>query len=56
VIEQFGSTGRRTPHPQLHELTEREREVVAWVATGRSNHEIADVLVVFAVESGLTLP
>jgi DNA-binding NarL/FixJ family response regulator len=46
VIEQFGSTGRRTPHPQLGQLTEREREVVAWVATGRSNQEIADVLVV----------
>jgi DNA-binding NarL/FixJ family response regulator len=47
VIEQFGSTtGRRTPHPQLGQLTEREREVVAWVATGRSNQEIAEVLVV----------
>ena len=34
VIEQFGTTaGRRTPHPQLDQLTEREREVVAWVAT-----------------------
>jgi DNA-binding NarL/FixJ family response regulator len=48
VIEQFGTTaGRRTtPHPQLDQLTEREREVVAWVASGRSNHEIAEVLVV----------
>ncbi len=47
VIEQFGTTaGRRTPHPQLGQLTEREREVVAWVATGRSNQEIAEVLVV----------
>jgi DNA-binding NarL/FixJ family response regulator len=25
-------------------LTEREREITAWVATGRSNHEIADAL------------
>jgi DNA-binding NarL/FixJ family response regulator len=47
VIEQFGTTtGRRTPHPELDQLTEREREVVAWVATGRSNQEIAEVLVV----------
>jgi DNA-binding NarL/FixJ family response regulator len=47
VIEHFGATApRRTPHPELDELTEREREVVAWVATGRSNQEIADVLVV----------
>ena len=47
VIEQFGTaTGRRTPHPQLDRLTEREREVVTWVATGRSNQEIAEVLVV----------
>jgi DNA-binding CsgD family transcriptional regulator len=27
-------------------LTEREREIVAWVATGRSNEEIATELVV----------
>ena len=73
---------RRTPHPQLDQLTEREREVAAWVASGRSNQEIAEVLVVspdtvrthvsramvklhardraqlvvFAIESGLTLP
>jgi DNA-binding NarL/FixJ family response regulator len=53
VIEQFGS---RTPtsargagaaaHPQLGELTEREREIVSWVATGRSNQEIAEELVI----------
>jgi DNA-binding NarL/FixJ family response regulator len=47
VIEEFGTTtGRQTPHPQLGQLTEREREVVAWVATGRSNQEIAELLVV----------
>jgi DNA-binding NarL/FixJ family response regulator len=47
VIEHFGATSvRRTPHPDLDQLTEREREVVAWVATGRSNQEIADALVV----------
>ncbi len=45
VIEQFGKArGRRTPHPGLEHLTEREREVVTWVTTGRSNHEIAALL------------
>jgi DNA-binding CsgD family transcriptional regulator len=29
----------------LDTLTDREREIAAWVATGRSNHEIADALV-----------
>jgi DNA-binding NarL/FixJ family response regulator len=47
VIEHFGTATRRgTPHPQLDKLTEREREIVAWVATGRSNQEIAEALVV----------
>jgi DNA-binding NarL/FixJ family response regulator len=46
VIEHFGAAPRRTPHPELGRLTEREREVVAWVATGRSNQEIAEALVV----------
>jgi DNA-binding NarL/FixJ family response regulator len=47
VIEQYGATtGRRTPHPQLDQLTDREREIVAWVASGRSNQEIAEALVV----------
>lgn len=48
VIEHFGatSTPRREPHPQLVHLTEREREMVAWVATGLSNQEIAERLVV----------
>jgi DNA-binding NarL/FixJ family response regulator len=43
VIEQFGTgaPGRATPHPELGRLTERERELVSWVATGLSNDEIA---------------
>jgi DNA-binding NarL/FixJ family response regulator len=46
VIEQFGTSARASnPHPRLGELTEREREIVGWVATGRSNQEIADELV-----------
>jgi DNA-binding NarL/FixJ family response regulator len=47
VIEQFAR--RDVPavtHPELNQLTEREREIVAWVATGRSNDEIAAELVV----------
>jgi DNA-binding NarL/FixJ family response regulator len=48
VIAQLADPGRgsTTPHPQLDRLTEREREIVAWVATGRSNDEIAAELVV----------
>jgi DNA-binding NarL/FixJ family response regulator len=48
VIEHFaGSTpAGSTVHPALDELTDREREIVAWVATGRSNREIAELLVV----------
>ena len=48
VIEHFGAGARSrpVPHPQLGQLTDREREMVAWVATGRSNQEIADELVV----------
>ena len=47
VIEEFGA-GRRgsQPHPRLGDLTDREREMVAWVATGRSNAEIAAELVI----------
>lgn len=47
VIDHFaGSAGPAAEHPALGDLTEREREIVAWVATGRSNHEIAEELVV----------
>jgi DNA-binding NarL/FixJ family response regulator len=48
VIEQFAGQDSMgaAPHPELGRLTEREREIVAWVATGRSNDEIADELVV----------
>jgi DNA-binding NarL/FixJ family response regulator len=48
VIDHFASpaTGPALPHPQLNQLTEREREIMVWVATGRSNDEIAAELVV----------
>jgi DNA-binding NarL/FixJ family response regulator len=50
VIEQFAPPESATTDPELvarmAELTEREREIAAWVATGRSNQEIAEVLVV----------
>ncbi|TWE11359.1 response regulator [Rudaeicoccus suwonensis] len=47
VIEEFGSRRRvAKPHPRLGELTDRERELVGWVATGRSNAEIAEILVI----------
>jgi len=47
VIDQFGrATPAAAPHPDLDRLTDREREMVAWVATGRSNDEIAAELVV----------
>ena len=48
VIEQFMGRSPHTPdpHPRMRELTDREREIVAWVATGRSNDEIARELVV----------
>ena len=48
VIEQFAGRDllAHAPHPELKRLTDREREIVAWVATGRSNDEIADELVV----------
>ena len=47
VIQHFGTSGPPSrPHPRLGDLTEREREIMAWVATGRSNQEIAVELVV----------
>jgi DNA-binding NarL/FixJ family response regulator len=47
VIEHFGSAAPvAEPHPRLGDLTEREREMVSWVATGKSNAEIAEQLVV----------
>jgi DNA-binding NarL/FixJ family response regulator len=47
VIEHFGSAAPAAdPHPRLGELTDREREMVSWVATGMSNAEIAERLVV----------
>jgi DNA-binding NarL/FixJ family response regulator len=48
VIEHFAAAAPAAieEHPALGDLTEREREIVAWVATGRSNQEIAELLVV----------
>jgi DNA-binding NarL/FixJ family response regulator len=46
VIAMFGQRTASTfaPVPGIDTLTERERELVAWVATGRSNEEIAEAL------------
>jgi DNA-binding NarL/FixJ family response regulator len=47
VIARFaGHPGERdAPRPQLSALTEREREIVGWVAAGLSNDQIAQRLV-----------
>jgi DNA-binding NarL/FixJ family response regulator len=48
VIAQFAgpSSVAAAPHPELGRLTDREREILGWVATGRSNDEIAAALFV----------
>ncbi|MQA79532.1 MAG: response regulator [Streptosporangiales bacterium] len=48
VIGRFCGPQARSvaPLPGVDELTERERELVAWVATGRSNDEIGRELVI----------
>ena len=48
VISEFISASPRTltPHPQLDQLTEREREVVVLVAEGLNNQEIGERLFV----------
>ncbi len=46
VVDLFGRhlAAGLTPVPGLDQLTDREREIVGWVATGRANDEIAAAL------------
>jgi DNA-binding NarL/FixJ family response regulator len=47
VIREFATGTRRSaPHPEIRRLTDREREMVTLVAEGRTNDEIAELLVV----------
>ncbi len=46
VIDHFGASRAERPHPRIGDLTDREREILGWVAAGMSNAEIAEALVV----------
>jgi two-component system response regulator NreC len=46
LVRDFVSGGRAAPSEVLNELTEREQEVLAYVAEGSSNAEIAEALTI----------